>query len=445
MACKIYSVTDLNRTARGLLESQLSLVWVAGEMSNLARPGSGHLYFSLKDENAQVRCAMFRYRSQLMDFEAENGMLVVARGRVSLFEARGDFQLVVEHLAPAGAGALQQAFERLKQRLLAEGLFDAAHKKPLPRLPQRLGIITSPSGAAVRDVLTVLKRRFPAIAVRIYPVPVQGKEAPAALVAALHLANARQECDLLLLTRGGGSLEDLQAFNEESVARAIFASHLPVISAIGHEVDFCISDFVADVRAPTPSAAAELLSPDAQQWRLHNAQLSARLYRAIQEKIQQKQRHLHNLHARLRHPRQQLAHFAQRLDHLSLRLRTAMQQQTRQERQRLQTVQARLTQQNPAQRLAPLQAQQRYLQHRLQQAMQQQLHRYQQQLHSLAHSLNTLSPLATVQRGYAIVRDSQGQIIRQAQAVPVGAEVQAKLATGALRCRVLSVLQEMGH
>ncbi len=438
MPDKIYSVAELNRTARGLLESQLPLVWVTGEISNLARPSSGHLYFSLKDSSAQVRCAMFRYRAQLINCALANGAQVVARGRVSVYEARGEFQLVVEHLAPAGEGALQQAFEQLKQRLLAEGLFEPEHKRPLPLLPQRIGVITSPTGAAIRDVLTVLQRRFPGIDVRIYPVPVQGKDAPPAIVKALSRANRRKDCDVLLLTRGGGSLEDLWAFNDEQVARAMFASQVPIVSAVGHEVDFSIADFVADKRAATPSAAAELLSPDVQQWRMDSAQLAQRLQRVLLTQIQQKHQHLKHLQARLRHPRQHLDHLTQRLEGLNLRLQQHWHHRLQQKHQQVQQLQARLKQHNPALRLKPLRLQHSYLQHRLQQAMQQHLEQQQQRLSTLAHQLDTVSPLATLQRGYAIVREAQsGEVIRQAQAVQAGDEVTATLAEGELNCRVL--------
>lgn len=437
MSHKIYSVAELNRTARGLLEGQLPLVWVEGEMSNLARPGSGHLYFSLKDSSAQVRCAMFRYRSQQLNFEPANGLQVVVRGRVSLYEARGEFQLVVEQLASAGAGALQQAFEQLKQKLLAEGLFAAEHKQVLPAVPQCIGVITSPTGAAIQDVLNVLQRRFAGIAVRIYPVPVQGKDAPSAIVKALQRANRRRDADVLLLTRGGGSLEDLWAFNDEQVARAIFASRLPVVSAVGHEIDFSIADFVADVRAPTPSAAAELLSPDAQHWQAQTQQLERRLRRAMSAQLAQKQQYLHHLQARLRHPRQSLEAVAQHLDALSLRLQQRLHSQLVQQQQRVQQLQARFQRQNPALKLQPLSLQQEYLQQRLHTVMQHKIKHYEQRLHTLVHTLDTVSPLATLQRGYAIVQDEKQRVIRQASAVQIGDAVQARLAEGTLRCRVI--------
>jgi exodeoxyribonuclease VII large subunit len=259
---EIYSISELNSEARVLLEKRFPLIWVEGEISNLARPASGHIYFSLKDEAAQVRCAMFKMHNRLVNFQPKNGQQVLARVRISLYEARGEFQLIVEHMEETGDGALRRQFELLKQKLFEEGLFDEAHKQALPFLPTQLGVITSPSGAAIRDILSVLKRRFPGIPVLIYPVPVQGTEAPQAIVESIHSAAKCQDCDLLILARGGGSLEDLWAFNEETVARAINACPIPIVTGIGHEIDFTIADFVADYRAPTPSAAAEFISPD---------------------------------------------------------------------------------------------------------------------------------------------------------------------------------------
>lgn len=260
----IYSVSRLNREARAVLEGGFPLLWVEGELSNLAQPASGHIYFSLKDPAAQVRCAMFRSKRLLLGFKPANHQQVLVRARVGLYEGRGDFQLIVEHMEPAGEGALRLAFERLKQKLAAEGLFDAATKQPLPAMPRQVGLITSPTGAAVRDLLTVLERRFPALPVLIYPAQVQGQSAAAELVAALDLANERAECDILILARGGGSLEDLQAFNDEALARAVHRSAIPVVTGIGHEIDLSIADLVADQRGATPSAAAELVSPSAQ-------------------------------------------------------------------------------------------------------------------------------------------------------------------------------------
>jgi exodeoxyribonuclease VII large subunit len=283
----IYSVSRLVRETRAVLEGSFPLLWISGEISNLAQPASGHIYFSLKDEIAQVRCAMFRMRRQQLRFQPANGQQVLVRARVSLYEARGELQLIVEHMEPAGEGALRLAFEQLKQKLGAEGLFDSDKKKPLPELPRQLGIITSPSGAAIRDLLSVLRRRFPALPVVLYPVQVQGTEAPRQIVRMLQLANRREECDVLILSRGGGSLEDLQPFNEEAVARAIHASRIPVVSGVGHEIDFTIADFVADHRAPTPSAAAELVAPDRLAWRRQLQQLGQRLSLVQLRKIEQ--------------------------------------------------------------------------------------------------------------------------------------------------------------
>ncbi len=265
-AREVLSISQLNAQARMLLERGLGSVWLEGEISNLARPASGHWYFSLKDESAQVRCAMFRNRSMLVRFPVKDGARVLARGRVSLYEARGEFQVVIDHLEEAGEGALRRRFEELKRKLLAEGLFDAARKKPLPTLPRRIGVITSPTGAALRDILHILQRRFPAVPVLVYPVAVQGEAAPREIVQALQLAAARRDCDVLILARGGGSLEDLMAFNEESVARAIYACDIPIISGVGHETDVTIADFVADERAPTPSGAAERSVPDSAEY-----------------------------------------------------------------------------------------------------------------------------------------------------------------------------------
>ncbi|HEY0719956.1 MAG TPA: exodeoxyribonuclease VII large subunit, partial [Gammaproteobacteria bacterium] len=300
-AREVYSVSRLNREARALLEGHFPLMWIEGEISNLTRPASGHIYFSLKDPFAQVRCAMFRMRGMHLVFRPADGMQVLVRARLSLYEPRGDYQLIVEQMEEAGDGALRRAFEQLKQRLHAEGLFESARKRPLPPLPRRIGVVTSPSGAAIHDILTVLRRRFPAIPVILYPVPVQGAGAAAQIATMLRKAGERGECDVLIVGRGGGSLEDLWPFNEEVVARAIAASPIPVVSAVGHEVDVTIADFAADQRAATPSAAAEMVVPDRQEWQLRIERLQERLTQA--------------LHHRLRHAHQSVAHLAKRIRH----------------------------------------------------------------------------------------------------------------------------------
>ena len=438
----IYSVSELNNAARDLLEGHFPLLWVEGEISNLARPASGHIYFTLKDATAQLRCAMFKMRNQRVSFRPENGQQILVRGRLSLYPARGDYQLIAEHMEEAGDGALRRQFELLKHKLHDEGLFDAADKQPLPELPSRLGIITSPTGAAIRDILSVLKRRFPGIPVLIYPVPVQGAEAPPAIVEALETANTRNECDLLILARGGGSLEDLWAFNDEAVARAIHASNIPIISAIGHEVDFTITDFVADLRAPTPSAAAELVSPDRNEWLDSFAGWQQRLTRAWREQLSRYQQHLNGLRRHLKHPGQRLRERAQRLDDLEQRLNLARQAQFRHRQARLNTLRARLNGLSPAMRLREMRLRLNNLQHRSRNAIKSKLAQQHARLTSLGRALDAVSPLATLGRGYAIVQKPDGKVVRTSSEVCVGDHVSTRLGSGRLDCRVEAVHTE---
>ncbi|MEJ2592168.1 MAG: exodeoxyribonuclease VII large subunit [Candidatus Thiodiazotropha sp.] len=437
----IYSVSRLVRESRAVLEGSFPLLWISGEISNLAQPASGHIYFSLKDEIAQVRCAMFRMKRQLLRFRPGNGQQVLVRARVSLYEARGEFQLIVEHMEPAGEGALRLAFEQLKAKLAAEGLFDAERKRPLPRVPRRLGLITSPTGAAIRDLLSVLRRRFPALPVIVYPVPVQGEEAPAQIVRMLQLANRRDECDVLILSRGGGSLEDLQAFNDEAVARAIHASQIPVVSGVGHEIDFTIADFVADQRAPTPSAAAELVTPDQQAWRQQFSLLLQRLRRHQGSRLQRLRERLDGLQKRLlkQHPTQRLLQRAQRLDELNQRLRQGLNFRLLQQTRRLEQLRGRLQTHSPERRLERLRVTQRQLESRLRQAIGQRLEQPRNRFGQLARDLHTLSPLNTLGRGYAIVsRERDGRIVRAFDEVEPGEKVKARLARGSLICEVVS-------
>jgi exodeoxyribonuclease VII large subunit len=433
----IYSVSRLNREARALLEGNFPLLWLEGELSNLTRPRSGHLYFTLKDEFAQVRGAMFRMRAGHLAFTPRDGLQVLARVRVSLYENRGDFQLVVDHMEEAGDGALRRAFDLLKQRLLQEGLFEEGRKRPLPPLPRTIGVVTSPSGAAIRDILTVLQRRFPAIRVVIYPVAVQGEGAGREIAEAIRLAGRRQECEVLIVGRGGGSLEDLWAFNEEAVARAIYDSPIPVVSAVGHEVDISIADFVADVRAATPSAAAELLSPDAEQLQQRVTTLQQRLQQAVRRTQQQQRRQLEGLGKRLRHPGQRLQQIAQRLDELEWRLSHARRHQLRHHQTRLASLHSRLQHHTPQHRLARLQARHQSLQARLQHTMQERLKEGRSRLALQARTLEAVSPLATLHRGYAIVtREADGAVLERSTQVEPGARVRARLAAGELLCRV---------
>ncbi len=414
----IYTVSRLNREARGLLETGLPSLWITGELSNVSRPASGHWYFTLKDSDAQVRCAMFRQRNLASRASPRDGLQVLLRAHVGLYEARGDFQLVVDHMEEAGEGELRRQFEALKLRLAAEGLFDAGRKTAPPRFPRRIGVVTSATGAALRDVLQVIRRRYPAMPVVIYPVPVQGAGAAREIAAMLAQADRRAEVDVLLLVRGGGSLEDLWAFNDEALARAIAALRLPLIAGIGHEVDFTIADFVADLRAPTPSAAAELAVPDASQWLAAFAAAGRRLAAAASRGSRHRREALSRSVLRLRalHPAQALAQRAQRLDELQLRALAAT-------RRTWMLATARLTHVAVEARIRPA------LRHRLALAS--------GRLQVAVRGLEATSPLATLARGYAIVtRATDGGLVTDARQAEPGTEIEARLARGRLRARV---------
>jgi len=431
----IYTVTTLNRLSRQLLETHLPLVWVEGEISNFAKPSSGHWYFTLKDDAAQVRCAMFRSRSAGVRFAPKQGEQVLLRARVSLYEGRGDYQLIAEHMEPAGHGALQRAYEQLKTKLASEGLFDQQRKQPLPALPRHIGVITSPTGAAIRDVLSVLQRRYPAISVSVIPVPVQGIEAAPAIVRALALAVRSELFDVLLLTRGGGSLEDLWPFNDERVARAIAACPIPTVSAVGHEVDVTIADHVADVRAATPSAAAELMVPDIAE-QLTQLQMRERhLGQNIQRRLLRYAEHLQHLQKRLRHPGDNLKQQAQRLDQLELRLGRAVRQQLERQQQRLTNLEAR--QISPLAALKQTKEQLSRIQRTLLQHWHTSHRRAAQRLGENARLLHSVSPLNTLERGYALISDANGKLVRDSQQVKHGDKITAKLARGELLCQVL--------
>ena len=429
----IFSVSRLNTEVRATLEGSFPLLWVEGEISNLASPRSGHLYFSLKDAHAQVRCALFRAKRLLLRFEPTNGIQVLARARVGFYEPRGEFQLIVEHLEPAGAGSAQREFEELKRRLQAEGLFDTERKRALPGFPRRLGVITSPSGAAIRDVLKVLRRRAPQLAVTIFPAQVQGKDAPEELLEALNIALQRADCDLLLLTRGGGSIEDLAAFNDERLARAICAAQLPVVSAVGHEIDFTIADFVADRRAPTPSAAAELISPDTPLLSQGIAKLSQRLQNTQRRQLQAADTQLRTAQRRLQRaaPANRLQQGQQLLDRLDQRLLRAISGLLAEQRAAL-TIQTRhLVAQGPQRRLELLRQRLGALPARLRLAWQQQHARRTEHLAGCGRELHAVSPLATLQRGYSVLRRSDGRgVISKVGQLHPGDRIEALLADG---------------
>lgn len=433
----IYSVERLNSEIRDLLEHSYPLIWLEAEISNFSRPASGHWYFTLKDQAAQVRCAMFRNRNQLVRFTPDHGTQVLVRARISLYPARGDFQLIIEHMEEAGAGALQRAYEALKQKLQTEGLFAAERKQTIPEAPARIGVITSPTGAAIRDVLSVLRRRYPLGEVIVYPVPVQGDAAAPAIIKALQVAAERNECDLLLLVRGGGSLEDLWAFNEEAVARAIHACPLPIINGVGHEVDFTIADFVADQRAPTPTAAAELATPNLDEWQTQAARLSQRLAAITQRQLNNISQKQDWLAQRLKatHPGKRLQQHAQRMDELEQRLTQSMQSRMLLERQATAHVTQRLTAAHPGKRLPEQQRLVAQLLQRLNGSTNRQLEKHGHRLGIAARALDSLSPLKTLDRGYAIAT-TDNQILHSVSQVNPGDHVELQLAEGKADCTV---------
>ncbi len=433
----ILTVSQFTGQVRRRLEDEFSGLWVSGEISNLASPSSGHLYWTLKDERAQVRCAMFRQNNRRLDFAPADGAQVLVKGRVSLYEARGDFQIIVEYMEEAGEGALKRRFEALKRQLNAEGLFDAHLKRPLPRLPRRIGVISSPTGAALRDILSVLQRRFPAIPVLIYPTAVQGAAAATEIAATLRIADQRRDCDVLILARGGGSLEDLWAFNEVEVARALHAMTIPVIAGVGHEVDVTIADFVADVRAPTPTAAAELVVPDQKEWRARVDELRGRLERSLRQVVAQSSQTLAQLEHRLGrcHPGKRVAELSQRLDLAELSLSRNLRQALASSRERLQRLERALAQQHPGRRLDATRSRLTDLQRRLGRAMESQLDKPRQRLRVLTRGLSAVSPLATLERGYAIVTANEA-LIRSAEQLQQDQAVDIRLARGGFKARV---------
>jgi exodeoxyribonuclease VII large subunit len=431
----VYTVSRLNAEARALIEASFPLLWIEGEISNFARPGSGHWYFSLKDDQAQVRCAMFRNRNQYLALTPRDGMQVLLRGRVSLYEGRGEFQIIAEHMEEAGDGALRRAFEALKARLSAEGLFNPELKRPLPRLPRRIGVVTSPTGAALRDVLSVLRRRFAAIPVLVFPVSVQGAGAAEEIAAALDKAGRVGGCDVLLLVRGGGSLEDLWAFNEEAVARAIRRSEVPVVVGVGHETDFTIADFAADARAPTPSVAAETVSPDAEAWVREYAGYERKLDRQMAMLLERHWQRLDWLDKRLeqQHPQRRLAQQRERLAGLRQRLTSTQRAGLQGLTITLERLGAALQRHSPQRRLEQHKLREARARERLMSAMREQLASRGHRLEAATRSLETISPLATLARGYSILTDAQGgRVIRASKDVALGETLAARLHEGTL-------------
>lgn len=434
---EVLTVSQLNQRTRQLLEDVFNQVCVEGEVSNLARPASGHLYFTLKDANAQVKCAFFRQNALRSRQALENGARIKVTARVSLYEGRGDYQLIVERIEAAGEGALRAAFEALKQQLLAEGLFAPERKQPLPQFPKRIGVVTSPTGAVWQDILSVFARRAPQVSLTLVPTAVQGQEATAQIIRALHLAD-QAKFDAIILARGGGSLEDLWCFNEESVARAIAKCETVVVSAIGHETDVSISDFVADVRAPTPTAAAELLAPEHSVLLQRIQQLQLRLQRRMTEHLNTHKLQLKSLYARLRHPRQHIESSMQRLDSLDARLLRALKQQHLQKQQRLNTLVTQLQYYHPQSRINADRERLEHFQHLLVKNMQSVLAHRKDKFLRHAQALNLVSPLATLERGYSILFDEQ-QAVRSTQQLSIGQQLTARLSDGSARIQVTHI------
>ena len=435
---RIFTVSDLTARIRDLLAKNFTDITVQGEISNCRPATSGHIYFTLKDERAQVRCVFFKQQQRGMKFRPEDGMQVMVRGSISVYEARGEYQIYVESLEPVGRGALQLAFEQLKKRLEAEGLFDAARKKPLPLLPSRIGLITSPMGAAVRDVVRILKRRFPNVHLTLHPVRVQGAGAAEEIVEALEYFSKRRAADVILLVRGGGSLEELWSFNEESVARAIVASAIPVISGVGHETDFTIADFVADVRASTPSAAAELVVQTRREFDKHVADLRESLEGLLRYRLLELSRRVHELGARrgFRRPLDLLRQRRQRADELTSRLALGLRSRLEFSRRRFAAAHLRIARFDFRAKVAALRLRLQQRGHDLGARAERVLRLKREHWERLSLQLQERSPLKVLERGYAIATDAAGNVLRDAAQVAMGDEVKIQLHRGRLTTEV---------
>ncbi|MDC9623940.1 exodeoxyribonuclease VII large subunit [Xenorhabdus sp. XENO-7] len=440
----IFSVSRLNQTVRQLLELEMGRIWLSAEISNFSQPSSGHWYFTLKDERAQIRAAMFRSSNLRATFRPQNGQQVLVRAQITLYEPRGDYQLIVESIQPAGDGLLQQQFEVLKQKLTSEGLFDSIHKKPLPSPAKRLGVITSASGAALHDILHILKRRDPSLPIIIYPTAVQGAEAPLQIIRAIELANDRQECDVLIVGRGGGSLEDLWCFNDEQVARAIFQSRIPIVSAVGHETDVTIADFIADLRAPTPSAAAELVSRNQIELLRQVQSLQQRLEMAMDYFFAQKLRIFNTLQHQLQQQRPdlRLARQQNKLVELRQKLVDSLLRCLKQHSLSHEKLNLRLLQTNPDQQIRHHSQQIQQYDFRLKQTIERQLGHYREKFAVSCSQLNAVSPLATLQRGYSISETSDGTLLKETKQVEVGDTLNTRLQDGWVKSQVVQVKKQ---
>lgn len=437
----IFTVSRLNQTVRLLLEQEMGQVWISGEISNFTQPSSGHWYFTLKDDTAQVRCAMFRNSNRRVTFRPQHGQQVLVRANITLYEPRGDYQIIVESMQPAGEGLLQQKYEQLKAKLQAEGLFDQQYKQPLPSPAHCVGVITSKTGAALHDILHVLKRRDPSLPVIIYPTAVQGDDAPGQIVRAIELANVRGECDVLIVGRGGGSLEDLWSFNDERVARAIFASRIPVVSAVGHETDVTIADFIADLRAPTPSAAAEIVSRNQLELLRQIQHGQQRLEMAMDYYIANRTRRFTQLHHRLQqqHPQLRLARQQTVLERLRQRMNFALENKIKQANQRQQRVSQRLSQQNPQPRIYRAQTRIQQLEYRLAENIRARLSAQRERFGNAVTHLEAVSPLSTLARGYSVTTATDGKVLKQTKQVKTGDVLTTRLSDGWVESEVKSV------
>lgn len=435
----IFTVSRLNKTVRQLLEMEMGRIWISAEISNFTQPSSGHWYFTLKDTNAQIRAAMFRGQNSKVTFRPQHGQQVLVRATITLYEPRGDYQLIVESMQPAGDGLLQQQFELLKQKLSAEGLFDAIHKNPLPSPAKQIGVITSSTGAALHDILNILRRRDPSLPVLIYPTAVQGAEAPMQIVRAIELANRRKECDVLIVGRGGGSLEDLWAFNDERVARAIFASEIPIVSAVGHETDVTIADFIADLRAPTPSAAAELISRNKLELLRQLQSQQQRLEMAMDYYLAKKLRSITQLHHRLQqqHPHLRLARQQNVLASTQQRLVSSFQRLLQAKQHQQTQLQKRLNYQEPSSQIQTLLRQQQLLIYRMRESIAQQLSRQREQFAISCSRLESVSPLATLSRGYSISETESGEVLKNTKQVKVGDPLKTRVEDGWITSEVV--------
>lgn len=442
---EIYTVTRLNREVRLILEGSFSIFWIEGEISNFVSPQSGHWYFSLKDANAQIRCAMFKPQNRRLPITPKDGMHVLLKARVSLYEGRGDFQLLVEDMQDAGLGKLQQAFEALKQRLSAAGLFSMERKRKIPVIPKCVGIVTSSTGAAIRDILHVLRRRFVCVPVIIYPTLVQGELAAANIVQAIQIANQRRECDVLIIARGGGSLEDLWSFNEEAVALAVYQSDIPIVTGVGHEIDFTIVDFIADIRAPTPSAAAELVTPEATTLLAFLEQKEARLMRSMHHLLQQLQQRVTGGKKQLeqQHPKKKLIQQMQQLDFYEAAFVSFQEKIVSRLSIKLHHLQARLTGLLPLHRIHALQHKLALSEQIVTTRINKILQLKQECLASVAATLDALSPLATLKRGFAIATINNDHILSHSNQVNPGDKIRVRLFEGSLDCLVTDVSEKL--